>query len=176
MHIYIPELRLKNGEAVNYRIESQLSEFPDQFPSDGSLNLVISASCTGDKVLVNGVLEVTASVDCSRCLEQFIHTFKTDFSEAFTVISGIPEDDNLEQLAEDTANMLTISGDYLYLDEYIRQLVILAREYSPICKPDCKGLCSECGADLNKAPCNCSSNNKQIDVRLLKLKELSPGS
>lgn len=176
MDIYIPELRLKNGEAVNHCFESQLAEFPDEFPAGGSLNLVISASCTGDKVLVNGVLEVTAGVDCSRCLEPFVYTFKTDFFEAFTVINGITEDNNLDQLAVETANMLTVSGDYLYLDEYIRQLVILAREYSPICNPDCKGLCSECGADLNKAPCDCSSNNKQIDIRLLKLKELRPGS
>lgn len=176
MQIFIPELRLKNGDAVDYSFESQLSDILDDSSAGGSLKLLVSASCSGDQVLIKGVLEVTAKFDCSRCLEPFNHTFKTEFSEAFTVTGENTENDNRDTLAEKAANKLTISGDYLYLDEYIRQLIILTEDYNPVCKPDCKGLCPNCGADLNKAPCDCSSNNNQIDVRLLKLKELSPGS
>jgi len=55
-------------------------------------------------------------------------------------------------------------------------LIILAQDYSPLCKPDCQGLCPECGTDLNKSFCRCNIEDKQIDVRLLKLKDLGSGS
>jgi uncharacterized protein len=176
MYIYLPEVRLKSGEAVDYSFEEKLSDCFDDFKDSGSLILLISASSIGDKVVVTGSLEVSTLTICSRCLEQFEHSFITDFKEAFTVLKTAPFEDTPDFLAAEAANMLTVSGDYLYIDEYIRQLIILAQEYSPLCKPECRGICAGCGADLNKADCLCGKDDNLIDTRLLKLKELNSGS
>lgn len=175
MHIYLPEVFLKDGEAVDFNFEEGLSDCFDDFSGNGNFSLQISVSCSGDKVMVSGILEASVEVICSRCLEKFENNFKTDFTEAFTIISKAPSDESPGLLADEIANLLTVSGDYLYLDEYIRQLIILAQDYSPLCKVDCKGICAGCGVDLNNSSCRCSKDDSQVDVRLLKLKELKPG-
>ncbi len=175
MHIYLPEIKLKDGEAVDFRFAEELSDCFDDFSEDGNLNLMISVSCSGDKVMIRGSLEASVESVCSRCLEAFTHNFKTDFAEAFTAVANASADDSPDMLADEVANMLTVSGDYLYLDEYIRQLVILAQDYSPLCKAGCKGICAGCGIDLNKSFCRCDPDDSQIDIRLLKLKELKSG-
>ena len=175
VQIYIPDLRQKSGEAASYSFETELSQIVEDYTAGAKLKLSVDASVSGDKIIIKGCFQVTAGEDCSRCLEPFVNVVEADFSEAFTVLKNYSEE-NRDYLASETANDLTVTGDYLYLDEYIRQQIILAQELSPVCKLDCKGLCPDCGADMNKAPCSCSSDNKIIDVRLLKLKDLSPGS
>lgn len=176
MHIYLPEVQLKSGEAVDYSFEEKLSDCFDDFMDGGTLKLLISATSSGDKVVITGSLEVSAIVACSRCLELFEHKFKNDFTESFTVLKRVPVDETPDTLAAEAANTLTVTGDYLYVDEYIRQLIILAKDYSPLCKSDCKGICAGCGTDLNKSSCQCNKDDKLVDARLLKLKELNPES
>lgn len=175
MQIYIPDLRQKNQETASYSFDTELSQIIEDCPAGSRLKLSVNASASGDKIMIKGCFQVTIAEECSRCVEPFENVIEAGFSEAFTVLKSYSEE-NRDYLALETANDLTVTGDYLYLDEYIRQQIILAQELNPVCKPDCKGLCPECGADLNKAPCSCSSDDKIIDVRLLKLKDLSSGS
>ena len=173
MQIYLPELRQKQGEVVDFSFEEDLLSSFSDFPDGVTLKLVLSASLSDDKLVVNGSLEVSTTTACSRCLETFNQCFTTDFTELFTVLKNAPVESNRQSEALETANMLTVSGDYLYLDEYIRQLIIIGQEYNPICAPDCRGLCAGCGEDLNKSTCRCSSEKENIDLRLIKLKELN---
>jgi uncharacterized protein len=166
MQIYLPELKFKQGEGVNYSFIEDLAVCFDDFSEGGKLKLSLVASVSGDQVMINGCLEVSTTAICSRCLEQFNQVFKTAFSEAFTLLKNVPAKYNRAAEAVETANMLTVSGDYLYLDEYIRQLIILAQEYNPVCNPGCKGICAGCGQDLNKSSCRCSNNHIK-DVRFL---------
>ena len=173
MQIYLPELKQKQGEVVDFYFEEELSSSLTDLSAAGTLKLVVSLSLNDDKLVVNGSLEVSTTAACSRCLETFNQRFTTDFSELFTVLKNAPAVSNRKNEALETANMLTVSGDYLYLDEYIRQLIILGQEYNPICAPDCKGLCAGCGEDLNKFTCRCNSEKENIDLRFMKLKELN---
>jgi len=50
-------------------------------------------------------------------------------------------------------------GRALDLDVPVREAAILARSMAPLCRPDCKGLCPVCGADLNERPCAHSEEN-----------------
>lgn len=172
MHIYLPEVKQNKGEALDYLFKENLSESFDDFSEGGTLTLQVSVSASADKVLINGSFNATIEVVCSRCLESFEHRLKADFTEAFDVLREVPPGSTPDSLAEETANMYTVAGDYLYLDEYIRQLIILAQEYSPLCKPDCKGICAGCGTDLNNSSCSCNMDDEVVDIRLLKLKEL----
>lgn len=172
----MPELKQKQGMALDCRFNEDLASCYADFPDGGNLNLVLSASLSGDKVMIKGSLEVSTASVCSRCLEQFEQYFKSDFTESFTVLKYTAPENNRPSEAVEAANMLTVSGDYLYLDEYIRQLIILAQAYNPICNPGCKGICAGCGEDLNRSFCRCNSNPGSQDMRLIKLKELYKGS
>ncbi len=176
MFIYLPEIKSKLGEAVDYSFQKALDEYYNDFSEGGTLDLMVSATYTEDKVLISGSFEASFFVPCSRCLEAFTQQLKGKFTEVFTVVRGSSEDYTQENLADQTANMLTVHGDYLYLEEYIRQQIILVQEFRPLCKEECKGICAGCGADLNQSSCQCSTDDELIDVRLLKLKEYSSGS
>ncbi len=176
MYIYLPEIRSRQGEVIDYSFKEELSKSFEDFSEGDTLTLKVEVSYSGGKVLISGSFEASIAMVCSRCLEPFKQKFRTNFREAFTVVQGPPAGDARHEIALETANMLTISGEYFYLDEYIRQLVILAQDYSPLCKPDCKGICAGCGTDLNYEACRCTESDDPVDLRLLKLKELRYGS
>ena len=54
-----------------------------------------------------------------------------------------------------TADDYAFEGDTIELDELVRDTLLAAQPLSNICKPDCKGLCPVCGANLNHGDCGC---------------------
>lgn len=176
MFIYLPDVKNRLGEVSKFRFEQELNDFHADFSEGGTVKLVVEVSHSGTEVLIKGNIEATKKADCSRCLQPFTQSVNTSFIESFAVVKGSATEEKPADLAVETANMLTVTGDYLYLDEYIRQLIILAEEQSPICKPYCEGICSGCGVDLNLDSCRCVDDDSEIDVRLLKLKEYKSGN
>ncbi len=176
MRIYIPEVKKAKGEALEYQFNMDLRDCYDDFPQGGNLSLKLRASYSSDQIVIRGNLEAVNGCECSRCLDSFQKNIKAEFSETFTLSHEVDSGDDLNNLSFEAANSLTIKGDYLYLDEYIRQQIILAQDYSPICMPDCKGLCPKCGTNLNRSSCRCNIDHRKVDPRLLKLKEFSSGS
>lgn len=172
MQIYLPEVRSKSGEAVDYTFKCKLDECYDDFQDGGTLELKISVTFSGSSLIASGTLVTSVEMNCARCLKEFKHNFETNFTESFSFIEKLEDDYNRQDLSAETANKLVVRGDYLYLEEYVRQLIILAQDYSPLCKQECEGICAGCGQDLNESNCSCQGNSSGIDIRMLKLKEL----
>ena len=61
-------------------------------------------------------------------------------------------------------------GDGIDIAPALLQALLLELPMQPLCRPDCKGLCPDCGADLNQQPCTC--NHQDIDIRFSKLQAL----
>ncbi len=172
MQIYLPEVRSKSGEAVEYTFRCKLDECYDDFHDGGTLDLKVSVTFSGGNLVVSGNLETSVGMNCARCLKEFKYKFKTNFTESFSYIEKSEDDYTRKDLSAETADELVVRGDYLYLEEYARQLIILAQDYNPLCKHDCQGLCAGCGQDLNESNCSCKGSSSDIDLRMLKLKEL----
>ena len=112
-------------------------------------------------VLLNAEAEVFISLNCARCNRpaELTKTIGIECTVAGSETDAGENDD------------IIIAGDSkLDLDELILSSVILETDTVILCKPDCKGLCPKCGADLNEGDCNCPQ--KDIDPRLEKLKKL----
>jgi uncharacterized protein len=90
---------------------------------------------SGDDLTVNARLEAERSMTCSLCLEEFNNVFEKDITLHYD-IKGL---------------------DSVTLDPDIRDEVILEHPIRVLCKPDCRGLCAVCGADLNAGPCGCKN-------------------
>jgi uncharacterized protein len=91
-------------------------------------------------------------------------TFEERFYPTYDVITGMP----LPPIEED--EVLPIDEHHeVDLTEAIRQNVLLAVPMVTLCDPDCAGLCSQCGHDLNLGPCQCQP---EIDSRLTVLQQL----
>jgi uncharacterized protein len=176
MRIYLPGVKQKTGEALKYSFQGKIKDYFDAGTGDeSSFTLAVAVRSSGDKIIVTGDFQAEVEVSCCRCLQPFKQQINSDFNEVFTVTPLLDKKSSPEDLALETANQLTVSGDYLYLNEYVRQLFILCQVYNPLCKPDCRGLCAGCGADLNQAACSCE-DEAQVDLRLLKLKDFHPGN
>ena len=107
-------------------------------------------------------LVVTAdiSTECARCLEPVCETLE------FTKAYGLTE----SKVSEDSEEYLSTDHGELDILECARSLFILNFPTRFLCDEDCKGLCGECGKNLNDGECDC--NKKEVDPRLAVLKNL----
>ena len=111
-------------------------------------------------VILNASIKTELKMHCSRCLDTFIYPIDIDIEERFT---------NNKDLINDEEIMF-VEGDSLNITEIIENSIISTLPIKRLCKSDCKGLCSSCGANKNTSSCNC--NNEDVDIRLAKLREL----
>jgi len=82
-------------------------------------------------------------LECVRCLDLFDQRLKMTFSELFA----------FDHRSISESGLLVPESGYIDLEPLLREYVILEIPISPICKPDCKGLCLECGLNLNEKDC-----------------------
>ena len=106
---------------------------------------------------LEGTLTAEMVCICDRCGKEFESIKKMELSALIT--DGETDD----------PEAFTLEGDKLDLEETLETLLILDMETKFLCDPECKGLCSRCGANLNLGPCKCG---KEIDPRLAVLEQL----
>jgi uncharacterized protein len=104
-----------------------------------------------DGVLASGRLSSVMRATCARCLGTFERTFDVRVQELFAP-GATPEDDEYP-LAEERVD----------LEPMIRDAIVLAMPFSPLCRPDCLGLCERCGGDRNQGECRCPP--EELDLR-----------
>ena len=86
-------------------------------------------------LLVTGQLRTPATLQCSRCLKTFDWPVQVKHFVVHRELTG---------------------EDFVDLTEDIREDIILELPLRALCRPDCRGLCTECGQDLNEKVCHCT--------------------
>lgn len=115
-------------------------------------------SRTKEGVLVQGKLRVGVPDECYRCNDPLLRDVKLELQELYNY--PVPKDSEFS-LRDD---------GILDLAPLIRAEALIEAAHGVLCKPDCKGLCPECGTNWNNATCTCADDN--IDPRLARLKDL----
>jgi uncharacterized protein len=116
-----------------------------------------------DSILLTGTLKYTCDEQCARCLKEYRNTVEANV-EAL-VVKDLSEDDiDSEQLK------IVEEDGCVNLDEAIKQTIYLSMPMKSICKEDCKGICPNCGVNLNIEECKCKKD--LTDPRFEKLKDL----
>ena len=111
--------------------------------SDIALDLRLEAVVEG--VLVSGRASMSVAGECGRCLDPVSDELVVDLQQLYVYAdSEVPED-------EDTGRLV---GDLLDLEPALRDAVVLALPLTPLCDPDCAGLCADCGQRLDDLPEN----------------------
>ncbi|NMA92332.1 MAG: hypothetical protein GX973_04335 [Firmicutes bacterium] len=178
MKIYLPEVRQREGQFATYTFAGKIpAGFGPDPGSPGRLQVKADIRINGDKVFLEGVLSADIMANCSRCLKEYARHLEVDFKETFT-LQGMPgpgENPGPAALAAEAANQLIVYGDYLYLEEYFRQVFLLGLGYRSLCRENCQGICPLCGIDLNHGSCDCTPEER-IDPRLKALKDFCPRS
>ncbi len=96
----------------------------------------LSFSVTPKDIIVTGKISGEREVECARCLKHVVQPFSADFSETYST--------KLEII------------DIMYI---VAQTLALTEDIRFLCAPDCKGLCAQCGHDLNEGPCGCQEEH-----------------
>ena len=103
-----------------------------------------------ETVIVRGVARAVIQSPCARCLRPTETSVEAELEEAFIRDTGEPLERDEDQYL--------YSGHVLELDDAVRTALLLELPSRILCKEDCKGLCSQCGANLNVRECSCQKD------------------
>jgi uncharacterized protein len=118
-------------------LRTELADVPDDAPIAGDLTL----ESVSEGIYVSGRVRGRFAMRCARCLKEFTRGFDLEMAE-LVPREASPEDDYA--LASD----LTLDPEPM-----VRDAVVLEMPFSPLCRPDCLGLCEICGGDRNLGEC-----------------------
>ena len=145
--------------------ELGLAGFLPDFYGTGKVRL--TAQPLGKDYLLNGEVLAPLVLECCRCLETFNHGLKLPLSWlVHRVEAATPEDDLQEGEFE-----ILMEDCELDFTNRLRETIIFNLPAKPLCRADCKGLCSACGQNLNLGECRCA--RKTDDPRWDALRRLA---
>lgn len=124
---------------------------------------------TPNGVLVDVDARGTVEMECGRCLETYPQPLELNFSEEYYQTVNVHTGAKLPAPDEDDAFLID-ETHRLDLAEAMREYALLNLPGAPRCSDDCKGLCSQCGKNLNEGPCDCTPD--VVDERLAALQKL----
>ncbi|XID95191.1 YceD family protein [Paenibacillaceae bacterium WGS1546] len=135
-----------------------------EFRPLGPMRYELKAEAADDRILVSGRLSCEVRVRCSRCLNEVDETIEVPFGEQFRVVGGENAASNDE---EDEA--VPVTEERIDLAPYLAEDYVVQLPYAPLCSEACRGLCPECGTNLNEQSCGCRT--EKIDPRMAALQD-----
>jgi uncharacterized protein len=122
-----------------------------------------------DKFRLVGHVRTELELTCSRCVEPYRFPINAVFDHRYLPSSDESTEED-SAVAEDDLETSYYGDDQIDLDELMREQFYLALPMKPLCSDDCKGLCPQCGANLNTETCDCAPVWE--DPRLAALRDL----
>ena len=156
------QLSLRSLQDAHEHFEKQYK--PALFPRDrgryiprglAGVALVRRRSAGNGAISRCGPSRTELELTCSRCLEPFTLPVATDFDLRY-----VPRTENVgegeKEVEEDDLATAFYSNDQIDLGHLIVEQLQLAVPMKPLCDEACKGLCPQCGTNLNTGSCDCS--------------------
>ncbi|ORB69746.1 hypothetical protein BST44_25010 [Mycobacterium scrofulaceum] len=129
------------------------------------LELDLQVQSVSEGVLVTGTVDAPTVGECSRCLTPVDGRVQVRLTELFaypdSTTEATTEEDEVGHIVDDTVD----------LEQSIIDAVGLELPFSPVCTPDCPGLCPECGVSLAAEP---GHHHDRVDPRWAKLAGMFP--
>lgn len=121
-------------------------------PEGSPIDLDLRLESVLEGVLVSGSADLEVTAECSRCLEAFDWQQEIDLTELFRYPSTDARGAVVEEEDESFDPLPVLKDDEIDLEPVLRDAVVLDLPLAPLCREDCLGLCSECGARLEDDP------------------------
>jgi uncharacterized protein len=123
----------------------------------------------GKRVLIKGRVSGALELECDRCLKPIEHLVDSVFKVEY-VTPEVYETQHAVELSEADLDLSVFDGETINVDDLVTEELMLTVPDHILCREDCAGICSTCGADKNTVACNCES--KTTDPRWDELKKL----
>jgi uncharacterized protein len=168
------------------RYRQPLSHFsqtfrPEEVAGDGDpyrivapVELEMDVHKDKEKFRLAGHVGTTLELACSRCLEPFLMPVDARFDIRLLPAAEVASHDDEREVAEEDLDMSLYRDDQIDLNELMREQFYLALPMKPLCEAECRGLCPQCGTNLNTGSCDCAPVWE--DPRLAPLRQLKRDS
>jgi uncharacterized protein len=133
-----------------------------RIPEGSDLELDLRLEAVMEGILVSGSIRGRAEGECVRCLDPVEDEIEADVQELFVYPGRTPEGEDEDDLRE-------LVDEMIDLEPVLYDTLVPALPFQPVCRDDCPGLCSECGARLADAP---GHTHESADPRWDALQEL----
>jgi uncharacterized protein len=117
-----------------------------EVPEGAPLVIDVRLESVTEGVLVTGTVTGPVRGECGRCLDPVSDELAVDICELFAYRNSTT-DETTEQ-----DEIHRVDGDYIDIDPVVRDAVVLGLPFAPLCRPDCGGLCPDCGQRLDDLP------------------------
>lgn len=172
MRIELVNLEHGRGDFAHVYQPDELGKFDERVTIVEPVAVWGKVRLAGAEVFVNGHIETRAQVECDRCLNKVELPVNADFDLQY--ITGAEyESSAAAELAEDAMSVSVFDGEAIDVDEIVKEQILLAVPTRTLCRPDCKGICPDCGIDKNTGDCACGTD--EVDPRWAALKNLTGG-
>ena len=131
-------------------------------PEGSDLELDLRLEAVMEGILVSGTVRGRAVGECVRCLDPVEDEIEADVQELFVYPGRTPDGEDEDELRE-------LVDEMIDLEPVLYDTLVPALPFQPVCRDDCPGLCSECGARLADAP---GHTHESADPRWDALQEL----
>lgn len=163
-------LRAAPGTIRSYPVDEERLPIADDLELAAPIAGEVRLSRTGRSVLARADLTTALRETCSRCLTATVAPVEVHIEEEALPSIDIDSGQAIDATSEPDALRLDQHHE-LDLSEPVREAISLAEPIAPLCRPDCRGLCLVCGANLNDDPRHGHADDA-IDPRLAQLAEL----
>ena len=133
-------------------------------PKVSPVELDLRLEAVMEGVLVTGTARAALEGECARCLEPISDEIEVRFQELFVY-------DDREVDPDEELEVSKLQDDLVDLEPLLRDAVVLALPFQPLCQDDCPGLCAECGARLADDPDH--THDEPVDPRWAALATLT---
>ena len=110
-------------------------------PEGSDLELDLRLEAVMEGILVSGTLRARTGGECVRCLETVEDEIEADIQELYVYPGRTPDGEDDDELRE-------LQDELIDLEPALYDSLVPALPFQPVCRDDCPGLCSECGARL----------------------------
>ena len=102
------------------------------------------------KVLIKGSIRLVLEIPCDRCLQMVKQSLDVRFEQE--VFSP-----DVDQQSYDQDEQEFMLGYELDTEAFLNSEILVNMPVKVLCKPDCKGICKQCGHNLNEGECGCDT-------------------
>ena len=158
MQIHLSDISSSEGMRIQKTAEFGMDTITFQsgsFPVLAKEPIELTITNTGDRNLeIRGTGKITVGIPCDRCLEEVSTEIPLEIERKLDM--KLTDEDRVNDLDESSY----LTGMDLDVDQLVYLEVLMSWPLKVLCREDCKGICSQCGKNLNDGPCGCVEEPK----------------
>ena len=168
MQIHLSDISSSEGMRIQKTAEFGMDTITFQsgsFPVLAKEPIELTITNTGDRNLeIRGTGKITVGIPCDRCLEEVSTEIPLEIERKLDM--KLTDEDRVNDLDESSY----LTGMDLDVDQLVYLEVLMSWPLKVLCREDCKGICSQCGKNLNDGPCGCVEGPK--DPRMAAISDI----